>query len=168
MNKQNLKVGVEVQVAGARSKPAVVVGVYPHRNDKLSFPVSLKLVDGKLVERNGLYLGAQVTTGFMRIKREVAEHFAARSPTYGWPQPDGSIKTVFAVFDRGVQGGEFVGEDMQFSRRCEADGIEVWVDPTVNFSHRGTKAWEGCFKPSLDHLLLQQPGLVVPAPGVAA
>jgi len=143
----------------------VVGGVYPARSDEPHYNVQIKLIDGKVQERHGLYRVAQLPTGFMRIKREVIEHFAAKSPTYGWTQVGGDIRTLFNIFDRGVVNGEFWGEDAMFCQRCLEDDIEMWVDPDIEFSHRGSKAWKGSFKPSLDNFLVQRSDLVQAAVG---
>jgi hypothetical protein len=141
----------------------VVGGVYPARSDEPKFHIKLRLVDGKVKEQHGLYCAAQLPAGFLRIKREVIEHFAAKSETYGWEQADGSIRTLFNIFDRGRLHGEFFGEDAMFSQRCLDDGIDMWVDPDIEFTHRGSKAWKGSFKPSLDSFLAQRSDLVQPA-----
>jgi len=143
----------------------IVAGVYPYRTDNPQFPVKLQLVDGKVVERNGLYLAAEIPAGFMRLKREVVEHFAAKSQTFGWLEKDGQMKTVFSIFERGIHNGEFWGEDAFFSARCHDEGIEMWIDPDIKFKHRGSKAWEGRFKDSLDQFLIQRSDLVQAAVG---
>lgn len=157
----------------------VVCGVPPFKQDQLNFPVHLMLTDengqyhpkgetGKVQERNGLYRVAQIPMGFCRIKREVIEHFAANSSTYAWAEEGGKMTTVFDIFQKGPRNGEYVGEDMMFAQRCVDDGIEMWLDPDIDFKHRGSKAWQGNFKDSLNTFIAQRPDLVAPAQGRAA
>jgi hypothetical protein len=45
----------------------------------------------------------------------------------------------------GSEIAQFWGEDFYFAERWREMGGEIWVDPDVNFSHRGSKAWVGNF-----------------------
>ncbi len=157
----------------------VICGVPPFKQDSPNYPVQIMLVDehgrydpmgptGKVQERDGLYRVSQIPMGFCRIKRHVIEHFAAQSATYAWAQEGGKMLTVFDIFRKGPRDGEYVGEDMMFAQRCIDDGIEMWVDPDIDFRHRGSKSWDGNFKPSLDAFLRSRPDLVAPAHGRAA
>jgi hypothetical protein len=45
----------------------------------------------------------------------------------------------------GQQNGEWWGEDYFFTQRWREMGGQVWVDPNIKFTHRGSKAWEADF-----------------------
>ena len=48
----------------------------------------------------------------------------------------------YNIFETGVGADDwFWGEDYCFARKWTDDGQEVWVDPNIEFTHRGTKKW---------------------------
>lgn len=121
----------------------VVAGVYPHKQDKRSFPVDLEAVrGGDIVEVDGLVQASNVPAGFLRIRRSVIEKIAFDSPIYMEPQVDGSMVTVRDVFQMGRIGDRWYGEDVYFCRRLAEAGIKIWVDPTFTFTHTGRKQWQ--------------------------
>jgi hypothetical protein len=44
-----------------------------------------------------------------------------------------------------TQVGQFWGEDYYFAQRWRDMGGQVWCDPDIQFTHRGSKAWEANF-----------------------
>jgi hypothetical protein len=125
----------------------IVAGVYPQKSEKTSYPADLKLEDGCIVERNGLVKAAMAPTGFMRIKRHVLEKMAATCEQYWEPVlnvPEG--RTRYAMFRAGFREGVgWQGEDYAFCRDWIDLGGEIWVDPTIPFTHRGHRLWRGIF-----------------------
>lgn len=138
----------------------VIAGVYPKKNDELAFPVDMDRTEDDLpIERDGLYRARLAPTGFMCIKREVLEKLAAAGGQY-FDTTGKAGRPQFNVFDMGCftaaggkpkpgEMGEFWGEDYYFCRKWRDMGGEVWIDPDIEFSHWGTKAWRGNFWPSL-------------------
>lgn len=125
----------------------VVAGIYPLRQDgPAQYPVMLEFSDGVLVEQNGLVKAKRIPMGFTCIRRKVIEKLAAAADTYLFAQKDDDVRTVFNIFQRGPLNGEYVGEDVMFSWLCTDFGIDLWVDPDVSFTHRGSKRWEGTFR----------------------
>lgn len=139
----------------------IIAGVYPKRSDNFQFHVAFDLEhtgeNVTFVERNGLLRANQIAGGFLRIKRGVVERLASESPTYGVVQPDGSSMAVFDVFDRGVIDGEFVGEDTYFCRKALAAGFDIWVDPNIEFHHRGSTKWSGCIGDEIRKMQVGEP-----------
>lgn len=140
----------------------LITGVYPKKTDNLEFPAQLMLEDGKIVERDGLLKAALAPTGFMCIKRHVLEKMAARSGQYLDTTNPAATEWQFNIFDNGFfmpsgevptnQGGvkgEFWGEDYYFVRKWRDLGGDVWIDPDIEFTHRGSKAWRGNFKSAI-------------------
>ena len=141
----------------------IIVGAYPKKNDRGEFPVELDARDGALVERDGLFRVTLMPTGFCCIKREVLERLAAVSGQYrdttdprtemwqwnlfenGWFLPDGTRPK-----QQGGVRGEFWGEDYYFGRRWRDMGGEIWLDPDIEFTHRGSKVWSGCIRASIE------------------
>jgi hypothetical protein len=157
----------------------ILAGAYPMKTDEgaaQQYPLELAAKDGHLICRNGLYLANWAPTGFMRIKRAVLEQMAASADVYVEPEIGGTTGVRYSLFEAGAmqpdagKDAEFWtskagsthrvvpwrGEDIYFCDRWRAMGGEIWVDPTIHFSHRGGKKWEGslikdCAQRFIDH-----------------
>lgn len=141
----------------------VVAGIYPKKEDELNFPVELtfeKADDGRIlpIEEHGCYLANLAPTGFMCIQRKVLEAAAADSLEYEEPDrdsPTGSIRcydifrTGTVPFYEGSKKGRWWGEDYFFCAICKSLGFSVWVDPNIEFVHRGSKPWKATFNDTL-------------------
>lgn len=125
-----------------RDEPDVVAGIYPHKQDDVSYPVSLEMTDGHAVQVDGLFLAKTVPTGFLRIRRHVLETMAAASAIYAHKTATG-VDTVHEVFRMGAYDGEWWGEDIDFCNRWRAMGGTIWVDADITFTHSGRKQWRG-------------------------
>jgi len=144
----------------------VVCGVYPRKTDRQDFPCELVFnEDGTPVTtEDGVLIKANlIPTGFMRIKRHVIERVAEDSGIY--PDPDtelGSIdcydifRTGFVPFEAGGRKGRWWGEDYFFSIHVRHLGMELWVDPDIEFTHAGRKVWRGNIKNMVDAWTAQQ------------
>jgi hypothetical protein len=122
----------------------VLAGVYPKKSDARDFPVELSVdpVSGLLIERDGLVKANGVPTGFMRIKRHVLERLAEKAPLFRDLELDGSTKEYHGIFQSGIgPDGWWWGEDYSFCRNVTDLGCEIWVDPAIEFTHRGNKKW---------------------------
>lgn len=128
---------------------AVIVGTYPKKQTgQIEFPIDLaRDEDGDFVEHNGLFKVLSIApTGFMRIKRWVFEKFADHYGTFiDSPEKEtGVFRSWRDLFAHGIgENGQFWGEDTTFVRRCIGMGIDVWVDPNVEMTHRGSYLWKG-------------------------
>lgn len=141
----------------------VVAGVYPKKDDDLNFPVELtfeKLDSGVLrpIVEQGCYLANLAPTGFMCIARRVLVAAAADSLEYQEPDrdsPSGYIRcydifrTGTIPYAEGSKQGRWWGEDYFFCVIAKALGFSVWVDPNIEFSHRGSKPWVANFNDTL-------------------
>lgn len=145
----------------------VVAGVYPKKSDRLDFPVELVAENGALVERDGLVKANGAGAGFLRVKRAVIETLAASSRVYRDTDEDGVKREVANIFEMGAhESGEWWGEDYCFFRKCADAGFDLWIDPDIRFSHRGTKAWTANMA---DHLqAFRDKALAVAETGAAA
>ena len=138
----------------ASDKP-VIGGIYPKKNDNTEFPVFLKLKspdEPEYIVNDGLFLANCLPTGFLRIKRHVIDKMCAAVGTY--TDGTGGGEVCHNLFEMGfwpddpkdpLSKGEWWGEDFAWSRRWTELGGELWVDPDINFEHRGSKAWSGNF-----------------------
>lgn len=126
----------------------VVAGVYPKKSENIDFPCVLlgdKSKNGAPIMSNGLVAASMVPTGFLRIKRSALEKIAANSRKF-WTVHDADItkqRLYSEIFKMGVDrdGGDWVGEDPWFCRECISLGIDIWVDPDIQFTHRGSRKW---------------------------
>lgn len=95
-----------------------------------------------------------VGTGFLMVKRESLERFAAAFPQY-WFRPndprlpafDGTRK-VFQFFTSEIDPvtEQYVSEDYWFCRKAREAGLEVWLCPWMEFRHFGAYAYQGSMK----------------------
>lgn len=122
----------------------VVAGVYPKKQEVLEFPVVMDESLGHLTKSpSGLFKALRVPTGFLRIRRHVLEKMAASSPVYIQQMPDGSKSEIAEIFRMGAYGtGLWWGEDFDWCNRWIDMGGEIWVDPTIEFTHSGRKQWK--------------------------
>lgn len=130
----------------------IIAGIYPKKQEDRDFPVQLEAdaINGTLIERNGLVKALGVPTGFMRIKRRVLETLAASAGTFKEMDADGIWYEHYEIFRCGVMNGEFHGEDYIFCQNAMAAGFEIWVDPNIDFTHRGTRKWKDNLSLHLD------------------
>jgi hypothetical protein len=137
----------------------IIAGVYPKKQDTQDWPVSLVGEGGQLHERDGLVQAAMIPMGFTKIHRSVLEALAVQldAAPEGAPvrfrevEADGQERTYRGFFNAGIgPDGLWWGEDHAFCQNVMGLGYEVWVDPDIEFTHRGQKKWMGTLAPSLE------------------
>ena len=122
----------------------MVVGCYPMRGclePKFIFRGELK-EDKSFLIQDRLIKGLYVPAGFMLLKRSVIEKMQAKFPELYY-EPKVKIKETendkgFCLFGIEVYEGEFWGEDYVFCRRAREAGVDIWIDPAIEFNHAGT------------------------------
>lgn len=128
-------------------RQSIVAGLVPKKWDKEAGdrpPFHDNAITG--VMEDGLLASLEAPTAFMRIKRHVFEILDAAYPHY----------KTYKTMERGTpyfQTGyykdpenedvSFMGEDIFFCRQWCRLGEKLWLDPNVNFSHRGSHTWKG-------------------------
>lgn len=136
----------------ARPEP-ILAGVYPKKMEELDWPVALDADGdtGELITDKGLYRAGFAPTGFMRIKRHVIEELVKFVPTFKDIEMEGKTGEFPYLFQAGLDAdGWFCGEDVAFCRRARLHGFDVWVDPDIEFRHRGGRVWIGTLADHLD------------------
>jgi len=126
-----------------RSGKDFTAGVYPSR-DGSSFTFRPDFEeDGKLIicPETSLLKMNYVPAGFMLISRSVIEKMRNHFPElyYSPKDPRNPSDSAFLFFNTELWNGEFWGEDYVFCRRVREIGIDIWVDPTIQFDHAGVK-----------------------------
>ena len=124
-----------------KSDKEFIAGVYPSRdNSGFTFRPELE-DDGRISmdKETGLLKMQYVPAGFMMMKRSVIEKLQKKYPELYYTPKDPRSKndTGYCFFNTEVWEGEFWGEDYVFCRRVRDAGIDIWVDPTIEFNHAG-------------------------------
>lgn len=117
-----------------------IAGVYPGRNTK-GFIFRPVLNDaGAIVNENHLLKMESVPAGFMLLSRSCIEKMRNKFPELYYSPKDERCNTesTYCLFNTEVYDGEFWGEDYVFCRRAIEAGIDIWVDPLIQFDHAGT------------------------------
>jgi hypothetical protein len=128
-----------------------VAGVYPKREDPISFPA--RFLENQEIARNpitGLIPVDGVPAGFLRVTtralRAMVQHYwHLKYDEKGVPND-----TAWSLFDFQLIEGRYWGEDFVFCRRWTAMGGGVYVDPDIKFAHIGSKAYIGSLTDWLD------------------
>jgi hypothetical protein len=120
------------------SDKEIIAGLVPKkRDDNLWHDNAMTgKIDGGLLEC------LEAPTAFMRIKRSVFEQMDAFYPDL---KEYKTLEHGTGYFQTGwAHGGkEFMGEDIFFCRQWVKMGGKIWIDPDIDFSHRGSKSWKG-------------------------
>lgn len=126
----------------------LVAGIYRHRRDLESYPVSY-LPDREELRadpQTGLLEIAGCGFGFVRIKRVVAERMVAAYEHLSYVEGAAPNGKAWGVFQLDVtENGIRWSEDMLFCRRWRELGGQVWCDPELNLMHIGNKGFIGKF-----------------------
>lgn len=128
------------------SEKDFVAGVYPARNsdsDDNQYLYRPKLIDdSNLIVSDKHLLGAEyIPTGFTMLSREAVLKMRDKFPElYFQPKAEArKNEHAYCLFDTEVWDGEFWGEDYVFCRRARQAGIDIWVDPLIEFDHAGRR-----------------------------
>jgi hypothetical protein len=121
-----------------------VAGCYPARSDTENsfFFRPEKNEQGSLIqdkEHKHLIKMDYVPAGFMLISRSVIQKMRDKFPELYYEPKDARCKTenTYCFFNTEVMDGEFWGEDYVFCRKARQAGVDIWVDPLIQFDHAG-------------------------------
>lgn len=133
----------EAVLAMLEANKEFVAGIYPARGDKNTFlfrPVTEST--GKIVNDKHLLKMNYIPAGFMLLSRSCVEKMRNHFPELYYEPKNkeaaGNPQAGYCLFDTQVWEGEFWGEDFVFCRRAREAGVEIWVDPFIQFDHAGT------------------------------
>jgi pentose-5-phosphate-3-epimerase len=129
-------------LAMLETKKEFIAGVYPARKEK-GFTFRPKYENEtiqKLINENHLIKMEGVPAGFMLISKtaikKMRNYFS--NLYYSPKDPRDKSESTYALFNTELIGGQFWGEDYVFCKRAAEAGIEIWVDPLIQFDHAGT------------------------------
>lgn len=126
-------------IAMLQSGKEFVAGVYPARGNRSFVFRAETREDGGIVNQGHLLKMEYIPAGFMLISREAVGKMRDKFPElyYSPKDPNSDKESTFCLFNTEVWEGEFWGEDYVFCRRAREAGIDIWVDPMIQFDHDG-------------------------------
>jgi hypothetical protein len=123
----------------------IVAGLVPKRKEPTFYHDNA--LTGEIKD-NCLIASLEAPTAFMRIKRSVFEKLDKAYPEYAdYYTLDCGRAYWQTGFTKNPDNDkyDFRGEDIFFCRQWIALGEKIWIDPQVDFTHRGSKEWKGNF-----------------------
>ena len=123
-------------------KKDFVAGVYPARNVMEETFIFRPILndDMSFISENHLLKMEYVPAGFLLLSRECIKKMREALPHLHYaPKQDfnSNPPEAFLFFNTEVYEGEFWGEDFTFCRNAKKAGIDIWVDPLIQFEHDG-------------------------------
>jgi hypothetical protein len=79
---------------------------------------------------SGFCYSGETATAFLRIETSVFGELEPKVERYNFDGVD-----YAAFFQMAIRNGEMPAEDIFFSRLCRANGVDVWIDPTISLRH---------------------------------
>jgi hypothetical protein len=131
-------------LAMLQTEKEFVAGCYPARgktNEFIFRPVKNEI--GAIVQdetHKHLLKMEYIPAGFMMIARSAIAKMRDKHPDLYYEPKDkrNNPEPGYCFFNTEVWQGEFWGEDFVFCRRAREAGVEIWVDPLIQFDHAGT------------------------------
>lgn len=126
------------------SKKEFVAGCYPARNPLKTAKEFLFRPEyqnnGSLIQEKHLIKMQYIPAGFMLIARSVIKKMRDTHPDLYYEPKDkhNNPEPGYCFFNTEVYEGEFWGEDFVFCRKAREAGVDIWVDPLIQFDHAGT------------------------------
>lgn len=131
-------------LAMLEAKKEFVAGVYPARgvaNQFIFRPVKNSM-DAIVQDETKKHLLKMdyVPAGFMLIARSAIEKMRNKHSNLYYEPKDArnNPEPGYCFFNTEIWEGEFWGEDFVFCRKAREAGVEIWVDPLIQFDHAGT------------------------------
>ena len=117
-----------------------IAGVYPSKDaiDTYIFRPQMN-ENGSIVNEKHLLKMDYIPAGFMLLSRKCVQKMREKFPDlhYKPKDPRNFSDEAYCLFNTEVKDGEFWGEDYVFCRRAREAGIDIWVDPYIQFNHAG-------------------------------
>ena len=137
-----------IRLLAIGTKLECVFAAYPCRADPIRFFLAIE--ETKTYETNefGCLPVRGAGLGFCCVQRRVIQQIADQSPKLIYPDiDDGPVPRIFRVDER---DGYARGEDIAFFDDVSALGYQVWLDPSIELGHIGSKEYRAKFS---DHLV---------------
>jgi hypothetical protein len=133
----------EAVMAMLNSGKEFVAGVYPARDPSKATKQYLfrPECDARgIIQDKHLIKMQYIPAGFMLIAKSVITKMREKHPDLYYEPKDkrNNPEPGYCFFNTEVWEGEFWGEDFVFCRKAREAGVEIWVDPLIQFDHAGT------------------------------
>jgi hypothetical protein len=116
-----------------------VGGVYPSRGEKsFTFRPAVNEDQSIITDKNLLKM-EYIPAGFILLKRSALTKMREKHPELYYEPKHESMKHAkgWLFFNTEIWEGEFWGEDYTFCRKAREAGVDIWVDPLIQFNHAG-------------------------------
>ena len=131
-------------IAMLQTEKEFVAGCYPARGKAREFLFRpAKNPDDTIIQDEKykhLLKMEYIPAGFMLIARSVIEKMRDKHPDLYYEPKDkrNNPEPGYCFFNTEIYEGEFWGEDYTFCRKAREAGVDIWVDPLIQFDHAGT------------------------------
>lgn len=131
-----------IRLLALSTEMSIVAGAYPAKQEPIIF---LGRAAGDMeANRHGCLPVDGFGMGFCCMDRKVIEDAAAAAPMKRFHQlPDPIPHTFFLPGEEVDDGKGAEGEDMAFFARAKAQGHQLWVDPSIELGHIGSRIYRG-------------------------
>lgn len=129
-------------LAMLHSNKDFIAGCYPVRGNENEFLFRApKDSKGNLIVDKHLIKMDYVPAGFVMLNRNAIKkmrnfhknlYYEPKVKNINNPEPS------YMFFNTEIWNKEFWGEDFVFCRKAKEAGLEIWVDPLIQFNHNGT------------------------------
>lgn len=118
------------------------------RNNLVQY--NINYLDPELKIENNLARVKHLATGFMMFKRNVVEKMSMAFPSTKYEDNTFFLKPhenkfAYALFDCGVEDGQYSSEDWMFCNRWRKMGGSIWIDVSIDLTHAGVEEYKGSF-----------------------
>lgn len=124
-----------------QSKKDISGGLYPTRDGKKYNFIPDVEEDGriKFCKETNLLKMLNIPAGFMLISRHGVEVLFNKFENLKYKDVIASndIEDIHCIFNTELENGHFWGEDYTFCKRVHEAGLDIWIDPTIEFNHAG-------------------------------
>lgn len=127
-----------IRLLALSTRVDVVVGAYPSKKDPIQFFVNTKGRESVATNDLGLLPNVGTGLGFACINRHIIEKLSAKAPKLRFNDADEKIPHIFRCDS---ENEDFRGEDMAFWSDIRALGFPVYLDPSIELGHHGSKTF---------------------------
>lgn len=132
-------------------KYPIIAGCYCSRQDNPPKFV-VNVMENKLNE-HGLLPVKGLGFGFVAIQRQVFEKLKEITPVYFDELTQRKTHAFFRTGQICEEKGNYIGEDVWFFKQAVKAGFTPYVDPGIELTHHGYKAYNFQFKDNVHHVL---------------
>jgi hypothetical protein len=101
---------------------------------------------------DGCVLAEWVPAGFLKMTKEAIDQFMRWYPELKYGP---HYAPFIDIFNHGAFENVWYGEDYSFSRRWNAKGGEIWLDPHLKINHHNA---DKCYVGDFHEFMLRRPG----------